>query len=449
MKRLSFLSGSTAVVIIVLCSTNLVFLSKLGLNVESSHTPVVDGSAFPTNIQLPINATKNVSRKALDTPKELMKSGSTRSVIANNTASMKYSDVCFYGSTRFFFGQTTTKKFVMNFLTVLRDVSLRSFNEALIAKNKIHVLLPISSFKPHFQSVEDVIKFLKPVVDTYTKLEVTFTRNAHNFARRRFKKTSCKWVVITKLDADDVIFPGFLDWIAQKVIPTLDRGAVVGGQYMNRLVMGYDLCLVKSNVGPFHWPGEAMAQTRVIRRDVFLQLRTPFEAPAHTAALSSLRRAVFRLLFEGEQLPIPLEQKPNGARLKYSQEKLWDAQMENITGIRMVEPSLASDPFGPPSVYLKSPLSSHFLYENIGTMPRCTDSKWASAWDKALYQNAIKSNMDYIHTTLQRLNFSVYDTCKSHSYFADFFAGTSNLAWFGNATTCEEMEARLRKALKA
>ena len=56
-------------------------------------------------------------------------------VILNTTASIEYPQVCFYGSTRLFFDENTTKSFVMNLLTFLRDISLRSYNEALIGKN--------------------------------------------------------------------------------------------------------------------------------------------------------------------------------------------------------------------------------------------------------------------------------------------------------------------------
>ncbi|KAI2494387.1 hypothetical protein MHU86_20159 [Fragilaria crotonensis] len=503
MKRLS-LGGLAAIVILAFCSFNVIFLAKLGESQTIVNTLVArdDFASFrgkqaikvdselesilvktralpfdqptprqrdPSHVKVPIidasimlsQDEHEATRVMLVAPSEVPRipqstihrgvivpdsATSTRTVIANNTASLEYSDVCFYGSTRFFFDQNTTKQFVMNFLTVLRDVSLRSFNEALIAKNKVHVLLPISSFEPHFQSVDDIVNFLKPVVDTYTKLEVTFAPNAHEIAKQRFTETDCEWVVLTMLDADDVIFPGYLDWIAQKVIPTLNRGAVVGGQQMNHLQIGYDLCMVETDIQPRHWAGESTGQTRVIRRDVFDRLGNPFEAPTHTGTLTALRRKVFRMLFKDEPLPVSLLLRRK-ARLNFTLQKLWDADLENITGIRMVEPSLTSEPFGPPSVYLKSPLSAHFFYEKIVNMSRCTISEWASVWEKAMNQNVVKSNMDYIYTTLQGINFSIYDSCKSHSYFSEVFAGTSNRAWFGNATTCEEMEAKLRETL--
>jgi hypothetical protein len=92
---------------------------------------------------------------------------------------------------------------------------------------------------------------------------VDFSKRAHANAARTFRTTDCEWVVSTKLDADDVVFPGFLDWIVQKIIPTLDRGALVGGQRMARLQMGFGHCKANTTFPPIHWPGEAMGQTRV------------------------------------------------------------------------------------------------------------------------------------------------------------------------------------------
>ena len=153
------------------------------------------------------------------------------------------------------------------------------------------------------------------------------------------------------------------------------------------------------------------------------------------------------MLFPGERLPSSLLVHRK-TRFNFNQQKLWDPELEKITGIRMVEPSLASEPFGQPSLYLKTPLSGHFFYDRIANMPRCTASEWSSIWDKNMNGNAIKSNMDYIHTTVQGLNFSVYDTCRSHEFFSFVASGTSNVAWFGNATTCEDMKDTVLRALK-
>ena len=365
-------------------------------------------------------------------------------VILNTTASIEYPQVCFYGSTRLFFDENTTKSFVMNLLTFLRDISLRSYNEALIGKNKIHVLIPISSYKPHFESLQELKDFLKPVVDTYAKLNVDFSPNAHRVAAKNFRKTDCQWVISAKLDADDVVFPGYLDWIVQKVIPTLDRGAVVGGRFLPRLEIGFDRCVLATNSVPrYFWSGLSTGQTRVFRRDVFKALGMPFEASNHTSALAIFRRQVFLKILKRKPPKILLSKMA----LNFSFQESWDAEMENITGIRMVEPTLAREPFGPPGLYIVSPLSGHFNYEKIVKASRCTDAEWSRVWDDIMGLNAIKSNMDFALKTIQQVNFSFYDTCKSHAFLKKTFNREKQACFFGNATTCEEMEAKFREAL--
>lgn len=397
-----------------------------------------------TEVRVP-KVTTGVAENNKQLPPRIDKSrpASFHDVLRNDTASLYYPKICFYGSTRIFFTENTTKTFVKNLLILLRDLSLRSYNEALIAKNKIHVMIPISMFKPHFKSVQDLVRVVKPVIDTYDKLVVDFSKRAHAKAARKFRTTDCEWVVATKLDADDVIFPGFLDWIVQTVIPTLDRGALVGGQRMARLQMGFGHCEANSTFPPIHWPGEAMGQTRVFRRDVFEMLDMPFDAPPHSIALNAYRRLVFRKLFPNRKLPKPLQKDLIGPKA-FAQNRAWDAEMENITGIRMVDPSFANQPFGPPSIYIRSPMSSHFDYSRVFHSPRCTEAEWSSVWDDIMHLNGFSSNMSYIYTTLQTLDITVYDICKSHTLFRQFF-GDKNRKWFGNATTCEELDTKFRQ----
>jgi hypothetical protein len=365
-------------------------------------------------------------------------------VINNNTASMEYPEVCFYGNTRFFFDEKTTKPFVMNLLTFLRDISLRSYNEALIGKNKIHVLIPISSYEPHFRSWQELHDFLRPVVDTYTKLNVDFSPDAYERAASNFGNTDCKWVISAKLDADDVILPGYLDWIVQKVIPTLRRGALVGGRYMARLHIGFGRCTVDTSRGPgrHFWSGMATAQTRVFRRDVFEALGMPFESSNHSTAVNRLRRDVFEKILKLKP-PKLLKNTTIKVMRNITLQKSWDAEMEKITGIRMVEPTLAREPFGPPAVYIMSPLSGHFNYSKIVKAPLCTEAVWSRFWNDAMHLNGIKSNLDYIFKTVQHVDFSVYDTCKSHTFF-DLSVDFPKQDW---PSTCEEMETKFGEVL--
>jgi hypothetical protein len=81
------------------------------------------------------------------------------------TRNVSYPNICLFGSSRFFLSKTTTKSFAMNLLTFLRDVSLRSFNDAILAEHaKVHVLIPIESYQPHFRSWQEIVHWLQPVI---------------------------------------------------------------------------------------------------------------------------------------------------------------------------------------------------------------------------------------------------------------------------------------------
>lgn len=338
----------------------------------------------------------------------------------------------------------------MGLLTLLRDVALRSYNDALMGKGKVTVLVPITSFQPHFANLQEIIAFLQPAVSKYGKLNVELVGRAYKKAARMFKQTTCSWVVSTKLDADDFLSPGYLDWIAQKVIPSLEkdgsRGAVVGARNIGKLQYAYGRCEVHTAGYPhggYHFPGEAMGQTRIFRRDVFEALGMPLEAPSHTTALVVTRRAVYEKILRVHEnvTEIPWFVSTDYKILRnHSLQEAVDSEMEKATGIRMIETNRAG--FGAPGVWLKTPLSSHVNYNHVITAKPCTDELWSTIINEAMFLNGIKSQFEYVHDTLKVLNTSLYDTCQSSKTFTSF-----KMKWF-NGSTCEEMERNLQAILQ-
>lgn len=378
-------------------------------------------------------------------------------IISTNTSNMEYPHVCFYGSTNFYFHKNATRGFVIGLLTLLRDVALRSYNNALMGKGKVTVIIPIRSFVnqsfqetthhdllPHFTSFQEIRDFMQPMVSRYDKLNIEFIPDTLGKAATQFLQTNCSWVVSTKLDADDFLVPGYLDWIAQKVIPSLEnddmRGALVSGRFIGKLEYGYGRCDVNTNEGPTHWPGESMGQTRVLRREVFEALGMPFEAPSHVKALTTTRRGVLEkilLIKEQHQLPEAL----TNMRIKrsYSLTSQHDSAMENITGIRMIETHQAG--FGAPGVWLRTPLSSHLKYDRLKAASTCSVARWSEVIHEAMFMNGIKSQFDYVYDTLKVLNASLYDACKSSRTFPKFNQDLMN------GSTCEEMDRNWRSIL--
>lgn len=342
----------------------------------------------------------------------------------------EYDDICFYGSTRFSLTKNATKAFAMNLVTVLRDIALRSYNEALTGKGKIRVHIPITkAYESYFHS-------LLGSLDGYDKLQVDFSESAHQHAANAFRTTTCQWVVIVKLDADDVLFPGYLDWIVQKVIPTLDRGALVTSRELPVLSCGFNRCMSEYIAMNF-FGGMSVGQTRVFRRDVFEALGMPFESPTHTSCWFVFRRAVFEHILKVKPPAVLRRPVPPEVWRNFSLQESMDSDLEKATGIRTVETT--SSGFGPAGIYLRTPLSGHFEYDKILTRTQeCTPQEWSRVITDATRSNVMKSKMAYVRNVIFAANMTLFDTCKSHKYF--------EIDWF-DKHTCEEMEASMRKAL--
>lgn len=354
--------------------------------------------------------------------------------------------VCFYGNTRFFLDKEATAVYSVEALTFLRDVALRSFNEALTraaagSNGKVNVLIPITQFEPHFANAQELIDFLQPVVKTYERLNVDFGANAYKTAATNFaSNTDCDWFVSVKLDADDVLAPGYLDWVVQSVIPTLDRGAIVASRKLPRLNYGFGRCFVNPEKHFFksmgqldtcpYYNGWSVGQVRVLRRDVFLALGMPFDSDAHAVNLSVLRAGVVEKILK--RAPIPLLKRDFQLVKNFTLFQDTDAEMEELTGIKMVETTEAG--FGPAGIYMKTPLSSHFPFNEYPTYPECTPEVWTDAIANATMLNRIKGTFEYVYESGEKSKMTLLHLCKSSAVWRK-----ERRSWFG-MKTCEDMD---------
>jgi hypothetical protein len=253
--------------------------------------------------------------------------------------------VCFYGDTRFFLSENSTAVFAKELVTFLGEVALRSFNDALTS-GKIHVTIPVTDVQPHFVDWQDLVQFVTPMVEKYDKLQVDFAPHAYTTIAETFRhETTCDWVVSVKLDADDILAPGYLDWVVKEILPTIERGAIVASRRLPRLNYGFNRCYANPKAGLVgklgthatcpYWAGWATGQTRIFRRDVFLALGMPFQSDPHAIALSVLRSQVYTKILN-EIPPSYLDADFEIAK-NYSWFNSTDAEMERKTGIKMVE----------------------------------------------------------------------------------------------------------------
>lgn len=357
-------------------------------------------------------------------------------------------NVCYYGDTRFFLSENSTAVFAKELVTFLGEVALRSFNDALTS-GKIHVTIPVTEVQPHFVDWQDLVQFVTPMVESYDKLQVDFAPQAYTTIADSFHETNCDWVVSVKLDADDILAPGYLDWVVDKILPTVDRGAIVASRRLPRLNYGFNRCYANPKTGLVgklgthatcpYWAGWATGQTRIFRRDVFIALGMPFQSEPHALALSVLRSQIFTTILQ-ETPPSYLEADFQIAK-NYSWFNSTDAEMEAKTGIKMIETTDAG--FGPAGIYMKTPLSSHFPFGNVSLFDRCSTDKWNEAVSNATTLNHVKGKYDYLYNWGQKSKITFYHMCKSS---AMFHRERQHRGDFGRKP-CEEMERKLQEEL--
>jgi hypothetical protein len=368
----------------------------------------------------------------------------TTEMADTNLGNSNNNKVCYYGNTRFFLDKEATDIFAIEALTFLRDVTLRSFNEALTTNvnEKVHVMIPIKQYAPQFASAQELIDLMHPVVDTYDRLDIDFSPDAYQKVATSFlsQENKCNWIVSIKLDADDVLSPGYLDWITRSIIPTLHRGAVVASRKLARLNYGFGRCFVNPEIHFFkpmgeydtcpYFAGWSVGQVRVMRRDVFEALDMPFDSDAHAVNLSVLRAQVMTKVLK--RVPPPLLNRDFKLVKNYTLFLDTDAEMEELTGIKMVETTEAG--FGPAGVYMKTPLSSHFPFNEYPSYGECTPALWSKAISNATLLNKVKGTFDYIYNYGEKSKMTLLDLCKSSGTWRK-----ERRSWFG-MKTCEEMD---------
>lgn len=347
-------------------------------------------------------------------------------LLAADTPSLSYDNICFYGITPIKFGvdrqyvnTPLTRQYADSLLKVFTEITLRSVDEALIGNSSVQMYAPIISRNPAIPSTEELIASLQPAINSLRHVKIDMLPDAIRRAEMSFdNSTTCKWVALFRVDSDDPLMPGYFDWIAQKIVPKLEvegrQGALVGSRVAPRIGYGpeVDSCYSFFNKYPDgkHWSGVSFGQTRVLRRDVFLALGKPFRYPMHHVALSTLRRDIFKLLWKNEQVPELLNVTNVAIMANISLlEKENDAYFTDLTGIPMFETT--QEGFGPAGLYLQSPVSGHYRGHDDGlslreyrTCTSCTRENWSMHIRKATYLNSIAGiDFDYVFDSLHSI----------------------------------------------
>ena len=191
----------------------------------SSGAITLNGSATRTTS----TSTTTATTSTLDYSKILDVNTPTRSYSTTAEEEKNGGGICFYGSIRFFIDNSKIKKeedrrskeYADAMFNSLRDIALRSFNDAMIANDTIKVLAPIvvsnslneddNTDNNNIPTAEEYRAVLEPIVDaSYPKVQLDVSEDAYETAAKQFESsTTCKWIAVVKLDADDALMPGY------------------------------------------------------------------------------------------------------------------------------------------------------------------------------------------------------------------------------------------------
>jgi hypothetical protein len=360
------------------------------------------------------------------------------------------SSICLFGTTRLFLSNESTTVFVQELLTFLGEVSLRSFQSAT-SEQTVTVLIPVTDEKPHFLDWNELAAFVQPMIKEYSRVIVDFSPNSYNESLRRVSTSNCEWIVSVNLDADDILVPGYIDWIINQILPTLDKGAIVASRRLPRLHYGFNRCNLDVKQGLLgklgtwetcpYWSGWATGQTRILRRDIFESLDRPLHPVPHALALSQLRSAIITNLLK--QIPPVYLHNDFELAKNYTLFESIDNEMELITGIKMIDSTDAG--FGPAGIYTKTPLSSHFPFAEVSTYDYCSKEKWEEVISNANLLNQANQSYDYLYEWGQKSKITFYHMCKSSIMYKKErkFHGKFR------ETPCNIMEHQLQEELEA
>jgi hypothetical protein len=176
----------------------------------------------------------------------------------------------------------------------------------------------------------------------------------------------------------------------------------------------------------------SQGMTLIYRWDVFERLGFPFKIKTHRHELGNLRANIFNAF----------TRKTSSERrcaLSGGKDPSNDHDdLENITGVHFVD-TVKANVFGPPALFLHTPLSSHFPWIEWSQRnhTECSRERWQAVVANATQGNLMSGDLDYIYTNLHNVgNLSLLEACRSNTYFLQ-----SQQAWTNGSKTCDEVHA--------
>lgn len=170
--------------------------------------------------------------------------------------------------------------------------------------------------------------------------------------------------------------------------------------------------------------------TMIYRWDIFQQLRFPYKITANRHELGNLRVGVLvykAILVNRNDSRTRGYQRGNDPTEEHD-------DLENVTGIHFIDSVKTG--FGPPALFLQTPLSSHFSWIEWSQLEKgCSRDRWHGLVVNATRAKYQGNEFDNIYNNLRNgSDLSLLEeACRSNVYFMH-----SQASWVNNSQTCDE-----------
>lgn len=397
------------------------------------HQRVVLGGALilqPTTFRQTREVHKSKQTQATEAPVPVKDSGkrvkATKAPVLVKD-SRDSESVCFMGFVPIRIMPNATKTFVTSMLEFAREISLRSFGDALTNGGGQVIHLRISfggDLDAHFASWDEFCKYFMVLEDKYHNLKIYMedSRKKNPEGLKTWSRVpetlKCAWIFSTKLDADDVMMPGYLDWMRDEVVPKLRREEKLGAlvttrENLPKILVAFDRCTaLKPSKGQF-WSGFSVGQTTIMRKDLFEKIR--FVQGGHYFILNKFRKIVMTKFLNQK---VPSGFFPEDAN--FTQMEAADERIEEQSRIKLVD--TYSSGFGTAGFYMHTLLSGHFRYTSLPRAAVCTEREWAKVMKKSAFinQDITSQQLLYIRDGAQQIiKVTPNDLCESHQFFKE------------------------------
>ena len=253
----------------------------------------------------------------------------------------------------------------------------------------------------------------------------------HGRQRRSLKQLvaenpQCAWVAKIRLDADDVLAPGYFEYISNEIVvknlegtlTTEGRswlGALIASRKLNRVVLGKGVCEAEMMEGQL-FAGWSVGQAIVVPVSVFADLGYNIVGGDHTTVGQLLRNEVAHKVLHDADYSSRAGRLPALSKSTNQTEdgipdynKAYDDLDATRSRVLIVD---TNNTFGHVHPYLVTPLSGHFPWGELNELPRCTGPQ------KKKIQAGFSYSIDFVFAGMEILKpVELVDACLSNNHF--------------------------------